>query len=173
MRQLRLSYDDGRPANHSACDKPTTMAERELLAFICAATRLFGSDQARFLKELWLDELAMMDSPPRPISCDWCLVTIAASAQLASRLVDLCRTESWPGTLETFAHQADHGLSYVARRQNLEEGWRAIGWCPVPSPAGLRDCRTSCPFVGSASQSKLRCATTAASLPVVCLSFRP
>lgn len=62
------------------------LAEGELSAFIRAVTELFGSKQAKFSTEDWLDESELMDSPPRSTSRDWRAVTVAASARLASRL---------------------------------------------------------------------------------------
>jgi hypothetical protein len=61
-------------------------AERELASFIGAVTELFGSEQARLSADDWLDESELMDSLPRSTSRDWRAVTVAASAQLASRL---------------------------------------------------------------------------------------
>jgi hypothetical protein len=61
-------------------------AERELAAFLGAVTELFGATQARISAEDWLDESALMDSPPRSASRDWRAVTVAASARLATRL---------------------------------------------------------------------------------------
>jgi hypothetical protein len=66
-------------------DDETHLAERELSAFIAAVTELFGAEEARLSAEDWLDELELMDIPPRPTTRDWLSVTIAASARLASR----------------------------------------------------------------------------------------
>lgn len=79
-----------------ACADSTTSAERELTAFVSAATSLLGPDQVRFMEDLWLDELAMMDYLPRPASCEWRLVTVAASVRLAKQLIDLCGGEYVP-----------------------------------------------------------------------------
>jgi hypothetical protein len=68
---------------------PVTTAERELAAFVSSIRDCLGSEQTRFLTEIWLDELASMDSMPEPTSPDWRLVTVAASARLASRLIDV------------------------------------------------------------------------------------
>lgn len=62
------------------------IAERELSAFIGAVTQLFGPEAAKLSAEDWLDELELMDSPPRSTSRGWRAVTIAASARLANRL---------------------------------------------------------------------------------------
>jgi len=45
------------------CTNTTTMAERELAAFISAVTELFGSERARPSTRDWLHELALMNSP--------------------------------------------------------------------------------------------------------------
>jgi hypothetical protein len=62
------------------------IAERELSAFISAVTQLFGPEEAKLSAGDWLDELELMDNPPRSTSRDWRAVTIAASARLADRL---------------------------------------------------------------------------------------
>ncbi len=62
------------------------IAERELCAFICAVTELFGRDEAELSAEDWLSESVSMDSPPLSTSRNWRMVTIAASARLANRL---------------------------------------------------------------------------------------
>ena len=69
----------------STCEDKINMAERELSAFICAVTELFGPEQARLSTEDWLDESELMDRPPRATSRDWRAVTVAASARLANR----------------------------------------------------------------------------------------
>jgi hypothetical protein len=61
-------------------------AERELFAFINAIEELFGPEQAKLSEEDWLDESAIMDSPPRSETRNWRAVTVAASARLANRL---------------------------------------------------------------------------------------
>ena len=62
-----------------------TMAKRELSAFFSAVTELFGSEQAEASAEDWLREL--MASNDLPVSTrEWRMVTIAAAAQLASRV---------------------------------------------------------------------------------------
>jgi|SRR5271166_5117418 len=70
---------------NSTCEDQINMAERELSAFILAVTELFGPEQARLSSEDWLDELELMDRPPRATSRDWRAVTVAASARLANR----------------------------------------------------------------------------------------
>lgn len=67
-------------------DEQTQLAERELSAFITAVANLYGPDQARVSAEDWLDESALMDTPPRSDSRNWRTVTIAASARLANRV---------------------------------------------------------------------------------------
>ena len=68
---------------------PVNMAEFELQSFIDAVTDFFGREKAKFLTEIWLDELASMDRMPGPTSPDWHLVSLAASARLATYLIDL------------------------------------------------------------------------------------
>jgi hypothetical protein len=62
------------------------LADRELASFIGAVTELFGPEEARLSAGDWLDESALVDSPPRSTSRDWRAVTVAASARLAKRL---------------------------------------------------------------------------------------
>lgn len=69
------------------CTDPMTEAEREFVAFIGAATELFGPEQGRLSAEDWLDELELMEDLPGSTSRDWRQVTIAASARLTSRLI--------------------------------------------------------------------------------------
>lgn len=66
-----------------------SVPERELLDFVAAVTDLFGSEQSVFLREIWLDELASMDTMPEPASPDWTLVTVAAWGRLAQTLIGL------------------------------------------------------------------------------------
>jgi hypothetical protein len=64
-----------------------TMAERELAEFINFATTLLGSEPAECLTNIWLDELASMETMPEPTSLEWRLVTVGATARLATRLI--------------------------------------------------------------------------------------
>jgi len=65
-------------------EEQTHLAERELASFVAAVTESYGSAQARFAAEDWLEESDLMDSPPRSEARDWRSVTIAASARLAT-----------------------------------------------------------------------------------------
>jgi mRNA-degrading endonuclease toxin of MazEF toxin-antitoxin module len=73
---------------NSICEDQIDMAERELSAFICAVTELFGPEQARLSTEDWLNESEQMDRPPRTTIRDWRAVTVAASARLANRVTE-------------------------------------------------------------------------------------
>ena len=66
-----------------------TVAERELRSFVGSVIDLLGSEGAKFLEDIWLDELAEMERAPEPTSPQWRLVSIAASSRLAGRLMDL------------------------------------------------------------------------------------
>ena len=70
--------------------EPTSVPERELLGFVNAVTELLGSQHARVLTEIWLDELASLEAMPEPTSMQWRLVTLGAWARLARRLFDVC-----------------------------------------------------------------------------------
>ena len=61
--------------------------ERELLSFINSVGRLIGPGSSRTLTEVWLDELACMDCIPEPNSKRWRIVSLRASASLASKLI--------------------------------------------------------------------------------------
>ena len=63
----------------------TTMAERELSAFFNAVTELYGPEQAEASAEYWLRELLASKGLPTSTR-EWRTLTIAAAAQLASRL---------------------------------------------------------------------------------------
>jgi len=73
----------------AACEQPITMAERELRSFVGSVIDLLGSEGAKVLEDIWLDELAEMEWMPEPTSPQWRLVSIAASSRLAGRLMDL------------------------------------------------------------------------------------
>jgi hypothetical protein len=67
------------------CPDLATMAERELSAFINAVTQLFGSEQAEFSAEDWLQELIEIDGLPASAR-EWRLITAKVSTRLASRV---------------------------------------------------------------------------------------
>ena len=62
--------------------------QRELLDFIDSVLQPAGQGAARFLTDIWLDEVARMEYLPSPASPAWKLVTLAASARLTSRLME-------------------------------------------------------------------------------------
>jgi len=65
------------------------MAKRELSAFLCAVTELFGSEQAKTSAEDWLRELMASNDVPTSIR-EWRMLT--AAAQLARRVNNLALT---------------------------------------------------------------------------------
>jgi len=67
-------------------EQQTHLAQRELASFIAAIAELYGPAQAGLGAEDWLEESDLMDSPPRSEVRSWRLVTVAASARLASRV---------------------------------------------------------------------------------------
>jgi len=79
----------------SKCLEQAQLAERELSAFVGAVAQLYGPEQARLSAEDWLQEAALIDTPPRSTSRDWRNVTIAASARLASRVNAAVHRENW------------------------------------------------------------------------------
>ena len=62
------------------------LAGRELAAFIAAVGAMFGPEQAKLSAQDWLDELELLDGPPRSTVRDWRDITIGASVRLAVRL---------------------------------------------------------------------------------------
>jgi hypothetical protein len=97
MYKQQPGRDDERTRDHIlTCHERVTMAERELAEFISFATNFLGSEPTKFLTDIWLDELASMETLPGPTSPDWRLVTIAATARLATRLIGfgLCKRSS-------------------------------------------------------------------------------
>ena len=75
-----------RQANSTSISLP----ERELLGFIDSVSELIGTETTSHLTELWLDELSSMESIPERLSPEWRVVTLRASARLASRLLGMC-----------------------------------------------------------------------------------
>jgi hypothetical protein len=74
----------------------TTMAERELSAFFCAVTELFGSEQAEASVEDWLRELITSHDLPASAR-QWRTLTVMAAARLASRVnASILSTERSP-----------------------------------------------------------------------------
>jgi hypothetical protein len=90
MDNLRL-----RPGESEVgCGQPVTVAERELRSFVGSVIDLLGPEGAKFLEDIWLDELAEMERTPEPTSSQWRLVSIAASSRLAGRLMGLNHNRS-------------------------------------------------------------------------------
>ena len=90
MDEVQLRPGNERPRAPTPMNvAPVTVAECELVAFINSVTDLLGAEQTKFLTEIWLDALASMDRMPGPTSPDWRRVSLAASARLAGRLIDL------------------------------------------------------------------------------------
>ncbi len=87
-----MSQANEPPSNHKPiCADPVNMAQRELVRFINAVTELFGSEPTKFLTEIWLDELALMDNSAGLTNCEWRLVTVPAVARLVNRLIGVLR----------------------------------------------------------------------------------
>ncbi len=76
-----------KPSNNSnpPCADLTTMAERELSAFLNAITHLFGSEQAELSAEDWLRESIEIDGLPASTR-EWRLITAKVSSRLAGRI---------------------------------------------------------------------------------------
>lgn len=76
-------------SHNPSCTCLASMAERELAAFVSAVAELYAPEQARVAAEHWIAEFQSMDGLPGSTSGEWRLITIAAAARLASRLIDL------------------------------------------------------------------------------------
>jgi hypothetical protein len=63
----------------------TAMAERELSSFLSAVTELYGPEQTEASADDWLRELTTREYVPASAR-EWRTLTIAAAAQLASRM---------------------------------------------------------------------------------------
>lgn len=72
--------------SNSIYEEQAHLAESELSSFVASVAKLYGPGQASLSAEDWLNELELMDSPPRSEPRNWQAVTIAASARLASRV---------------------------------------------------------------------------------------
>jgi hypothetical protein len=103
MNQLILDKDktDKTRKNYDpACGDLMTMAERELAAFVAAATESFGSRIARACAEDWLRELMARDDLPTSVG-QWRQVTVKVLARLANRATApstaIARTLAYPG----------------------------------------------------------------------------
>jgi len=64
-----------------------SVPEGELLGFVGALTELLGAEQTGVLTEIWLDELASLETMPEPTSTQWRLVTLGAWVRLAQHLL--------------------------------------------------------------------------------------
>jgi hypothetical protein len=67
------------------CADFTTMAERELAAFLNAVTQLFGPEERELSAEAWLQELNWTEHLPASTR-EWRSITAKASTRLAGRV---------------------------------------------------------------------------------------
>jgi hypothetical protein len=63
-----------------------TAAERELRAFVCAVTQLYGAEQSKLSAIDWLDEFESINNIQESASYDLRLVTVRAAVRLVDRL---------------------------------------------------------------------------------------
>ena len=85
MAMKQLSHNQPYQNGNSIRAELMIRAERELSAFFSAVTELFGPEQATLAAKDWLQQLhAMTDLPAS--SRDWRLMSIEASARLATRV---------------------------------------------------------------------------------------
>ena len=66
-----------------------SIPERELLEFVSAVSELFDPARSSFVREIWLDALATMETMPSPASSEWRLVTLAAWTRLAQHVIEV------------------------------------------------------------------------------------
>ena len=87
MYRAQPNPTNKRAANQSATHaEMMAAAEQELAAFVASVRELHGFGQAMLSADDWLEELALMDRLPGSTTDGWRLVTVAASARLASRV---------------------------------------------------------------------------------------
>lgn len=87
MYRTQPNRTNKRVANQSATHAEMIVAaEQELAAFVASVRELHGFEQAMLSADDWLEELALMDRLPGSTTDGWRLVTVAASARLASRI---------------------------------------------------------------------------------------
>jgi hypothetical protein len=84
MKRMEEKAGKNHDGDHGCADF-MTMAERELAAFFNAVRELFGPEQAQFLAEEWLSELAAIDGLPAS-NREWRRLTARVSARLAGRV---------------------------------------------------------------------------------------
>jgi hypothetical protein len=88
MPEFRLMPSDESIKKAPGVDRePISEPERELNSFINSMTGLIGPGASSSLTEVWLDELACMECTPGSESFHWRLVSLSASAKLASRMI--------------------------------------------------------------------------------------
>jgi len=68
------------------CTQVVKLGERELAAFIRSVTELFGTEQARFATEDWLEAVTLLNCDSPQPSYSWRLVTISATTQFVLRV---------------------------------------------------------------------------------------
>jgi hypothetical protein len=83
LNETRVLFASAGRGNSGDISEP----ERELVSFINSVGELIGPGSIRTLTEIWLDELACMDCIPEPIGKGWRIVSLRASASLASKLI--------------------------------------------------------------------------------------
>jgi hypothetical protein len=83
LNEACVLFASGGRVNSEAISEP----ERELLSFINSVGELIGPGSTGTLTDIWLDELACMDCIPEPASNGWRIVSLRASASLASKLI--------------------------------------------------------------------------------------
>jgi hypothetical protein len=89
MPMLQRTIVDESPVHRPlGGDELLTMASRELVAFQRAVSELCGSETATLATEDWFEELAIRENVCDFTGDDWRLLTMAASARFARRLVD-------------------------------------------------------------------------------------
>jgi hypothetical protein len=83
LNETRIRFASAGRGSSGTISEP----ERELLSFIHSIGELLGPGSTRTLTDIWLDELACMDCTPHTTGKGWRIVSLRASASLASKLI--------------------------------------------------------------------------------------
>jgi SRSO17 transposase len=97
------------------CADLMSKAEQELRAFFSAVKELFGSAQAELSAEDWLHELMAVNRFPASTR-EWRLLTVKASARLASRV------NAQKGTIDEGTKQIIASVAHTGHLQPLYAG---------------------------------------------------
>lgn len=84
VRSQREALTDATGNRFNFCEELASGAERELAAFAAAVTQRFGTVQARYSIEDWMQELRLIEWLTGQELPEWRQVTVRAAARLGS-----------------------------------------------------------------------------------------